>query len=691
MKEIPSFDSFVDRFRSRFTSYETREQQETMWHEIKMAFEKGEAIAIEAPTGTGKTYGYSVPVVYMLLVSALTKKEHPKVVLSTYTISLQEQLIRDLEVLQSVYNEIMREHGQTKKLQIINLKGVSNYFCELRFQQLKSLLSEQTTEKVEDKLKNGTPRTKQDIGKHFKSKEWEQVKVDGCQSDTCPFYHSCDYAKTYESIGDADITVTNHAVYFYRKFYSVDAWDGLKFVVFGEAHKLEKVILHSSSEEVGETKPEEWLEQGVALAKQLEADAELASVWKQKHASSQQLEIFRSFMNQIKDTKRTTFRIEQTSFSREQGIRTLHNLGKWAHNMYSDWVSTFLTKEQQEDSDVRNMIFPWYKSMQAVQRIMDILLHRIDGRTGLPLKEVKIAERVSFWFTRYVYEQQGEEQATLSVHATRENFGDIGDLFPTGTVFTSGTLAQNGSCNAFTSRILYAKDKNTSTIVSRPLNRDIVLSSPFDLPAQTKVHIHPSINPKVYDEEVYFQELLEEIPKLLTLGTQKSFVLFTSSKFMWRVFRALRDELECIPTYNNQSMQLWIQTPTNYKDVIRSFQDSSVRSILFGLYTYFEGVDLKKDSLTQVILTRLPYSVPDDPIQEILSRNHSYSDWEALIRYEQAYGRLIRTLEDYGMFHVLDKRALYLGKRQFVTVFQERGIPLTTDYEEMERFYRINR
>ncbi|KZD66348.1 ATP-dependent DNA helicase [Bacillus cereus] len=691
MNEIISYKEFQEMFKSSFKSYEERDQQQIMWDAIADAFEHEKRIAIEAPTGTGKTFGYSVPAVYQQLVNYLKEKETPKVILSTFTISLQEQLMKDLEVLKDVYDSVMKKAGETKRLKIVNLKGVSNYFCQLRYLQNQSLLGDYPEEEITRLINKNKPKTFQDFGKHFSTKQWNQVKVESCQSHSCPFYSNCDYAQAHKETEEADILVVNHALYFYRLFYSPQKWDGASFVVFDESHKLEKVILEAATIAIDENYPAELVEQGLALVEQLGLDKESLDDWKGTYKEHVSIYQFLTMLNSLKQKKERSFRLDGTSLSKAEMVNCLFQLNRWANQMYLDWIKTFLTDEMREDPDVKDAVSPWYFNIQKIGRMLQLLLvTNSDGQGSQTKPKIELRNDIAIWFSKYEYERAGEECISITVHASPEQIHMLGDLFETGTVFTSGTLSQGGSCKPFASRILHQISETGETI-PKHLDADIVLSSPFDLQTQTIVNINTHINPRSLDKSQYEQQLIDEIPKLLSIGTQKSFVLFTSNATMWKVFKELKDEITFMDTYNGQPVEIWIQNKTNYKDVIRSFQNPNVRTVLFGSYTYFEGVDLKRDALTQVILTKLPYSVPSDPIQGILSQEKNFTDWEACIRYEQAYGRLIRTMEDYGAFHVLDKRAVYLARRQFIGMFKEKGIRITGDIEEVKRFFELNR
>jgi ATP-dependent DNA helicase DinG len=271
-------------------------------------------------------------------------------------------------------------------------------------------------------------------------------------------------------------------------------------------------------------------------------------------------------------------------------------------------------------------------------------------------------------------------------------------LFAPGAVFTSGTLAQLGSCRPFAERLRL--DVDTA--------REAVLSTPFPLAERTRVYVSKGTDPK---SSSYEADLEREILALLDAGEKKTFVLFSSLKLMnslyMRIERQLRkrwpDQLlvdgnlkrpvtprrKASPSLDadeaQQPIRLWLQDKYNKDKVIQSFENPNERSILFGSLSFFEGIDLRGEALTQVILTRLPFAHFEHPIQQILNQHANYSEWEAVLRLEQAYGRIMRGMKDYGTFAVLDRRIVQ--HPAFMKWFEQEQIPVVTEVDEVATFY----
>jgi ATP-dependent DNA helicase DinG len=267
-----------------------------------------------------------------------------------------------------------------------------------------------------------------------------------------------------------------------------------------------------------------------------------------------------------------------------------------------------------------------------------------------------------------------KDNQKLSFKVTPKNLNNIKLPFVRGTLLTSGTLAEKGkTCLPFAERL------------NLTLQTDKVLPTPFSLKDRTLVYASRTVSPKSSD---YENQLEQEIFELITKGEMKTFVLFTSNDTMGKMHANLKYFIEQHAMSLGEKVEVWLQDKSNYEEVMNSFKNPDVRTVLFGTYTYFEGIDLKNESLTQVILTRLPFSVPDHPIQQLLDRNSNFSEWEANIRFEQAFGRLIRTTNDYGTFAILDSRIYFNHNKSFLELFKNENVTVTDDINDIEAFYK---
>jgi len=656
-ESVSYLQQVLDEMKKEIKGFEVRPQQFTMMEETLKAMRDGKKAAIEAPTGTGKSFGYLLPFVAQ-------KLESPefRITINTYTIALQAQLQKDIEVAKRVYNRIAKRNGMMKTdLHTVILKGNSNYFCEYRYDQIRDEdLTLSLTDEIDNILNEDGVRDKQRFGTLMSPKNWELVQVDGCLKRDCPFRKECTYFQHYSQISSFDIVVANHALFFARFLYSDRFWEPFDFHIFDESHKLERGLLDASTYALSMRIIDGWLFQGVRFAEAMKAPASDIEAWRQMWQndetyleSKKWFADFQDFFKADKQKKTNTtsahldtMKVDPTDI--KWWVKRLH---EWQKKMYDNMVKDVLEFVPNKDED---------KEYQKAQKTWVMNLLNLKSFSDLSNKDDKGELWVDIEYN----------QPHLKV--TPQHIGMIPTPFDRGVLLTSGTISQNGSCQALSKRL------------NVKLDSDIVLPTPFPLKDQTLVYFDTDINPKAGAFK-WKDQMQQKIEQLLQAGEQKTFVLFTSDKVM----REMYDRL--LPFMYNLSgtkpLQTWLQEKgnVNYNDVIASFRDESVRSILFGTYTYFEGIDLKGKALTQVILTRLPYS-PLHPIQDILEKNSGYGHWEAHVRFEQAFGRLVRTATDYGTFSVLDNRVSYL--QGFKEIFERDGIPTTTRIEDIFQFYQ---
>lgn len=647
MEDLEILHQVINKMNHFIPGFEPRKEQIQMMESVFQAMNEDKKAAIHAPTGTGKSLAYILPFVAKKIIDP-----DFRMTISTYTISLQEQLKKELELANSLYVSVKKDLQLEKQPFRWNInKGKSNYFCYHRFLESENMIPKTLFEKVENQFQalsiNESRLDKQNFNLTIRSDQWDEMNVNTCKQDSCPYKKDCTFYKDYFS--PADLVIVNHSLFFARHFFVDGSWDYFQFHIFDEAHKLEKEILNSSTQDLSLRKVEFWVFQAVNIANKHGIDDERINEWaRSQFYEHQVISVFRSGLEKL------AVRINEPSIAFEKTNVPLSNIKKmfltiqkWQKIMHETFLKQVVQYESLDlDSSLKEEVDVWGKNLLELNEFLSVLEK----------------EHSLFWLEK--------TNNSVSFKVTPKRIDTIPTPFTKGTAFTSGTLAQNNSCLSFAKRL------------NVDLDIDLALSTPFSLNEQTLAYISKTTNPKSSD---YLTQLEKEIFELITKGDMKTFVLFTAEEPMKKMYEKLKKPLEDYAKIHYGEIDIWLQDPTNYKKVVSSFKELDKRSVLFGTLTYFEGIDLKEESLTQVILTRLPFSVPTHPVQEILDQEYQYSKWEATIRFEQAFGRLIRSTNDYGSFAVLDNRILRF--KAFLDVFTQEGVPITHSLDDIEDFH----
>lgn len=649
-----TLERVINELKKEIPQFEIRTEQKEMMEATYEAMTNEGKLAVHAPTGTGKSLGYLVPA-----VAAKMTNPSFRMSISTFTLSLQDQLIHDLELMEKIYKRLT---GRT--LHTVVLKGKQNYICEKNFYE--AAVEDELPIGVVDKVKKGLERLKgeglsldrQSLGVKTTAGQWEFITPSTCTGEACPFHRECTFFEHHGRLAQADFIATNHSLFFKRHFFVKDAWSDVTFQVFDEAHKLEPVLLGAQTFDLSNEVIRNWVFRGANLAKKYQIPEDQVDTFVQTFLlENETIRSFYAYSTQIGSAfSKPSVAFDKLGESEVVFKEMVHRIASWSQEMYRYFVQEFVTdefKKRKDFSSFREQFKFWASSLMGLKEFTRIYF-------SATAPGVLWCEKT--------------KRGDVVFHVTVRSIDDIEDIFPKPLLLTSGTLAVQGSCLPYATRI------------HADVDRELVLKTPFDLTSKSIVYVSEKANPK--ERTHYETHLHQEISDLLELGDRKSFVLFTSKEQMKRSYELLTPHLQERSAARGETLDVWIQDDENGNAVLSSFQNPDRRSILFGTLKYFEGIDLKRDALTQVILTKLPFANPDHPIQEILGQNHEYANWEALVRFEQAFGRLIRTQGDYGSFAILDNRVSKPFFRQFLELFQHEGIQVTSDLHDIATFYQ---
>lgn len=592
-------------FAKRIENYTVRESQVAMASAIEGTIADKQTLLAESGTGTGKTFAYLVPA----LLSGR------KSLVSTGTKHLQEQLFhRDIPL-------VLKTLGLNAKVSL--LKGRSNYLCLHRMMLTRG--SARRLDKVQlaelEAISSWQPITKSgDIGDLNEvpedSRIWPTVTstVDNCIGQNCSYFEDCYVNKARKAAMTSEVVVVNHHLFFADKALKDDGFGALlpdvETVIFDEAHQIPDIASN-------------FLGNSFSSWQVMELAGDTRAAELKEKSLIPKLILLADELDKVTADYRLSLGLNERRVGWEDLVDEIPNLPKKLLSL-AEKLTEF-AEVLEKASVAGEALTRCYE--RALELSQDC--HKLAGDSNLDdvVRWVEVARR------------------TFRIHETPLNIGDALNAYfgnkDQARVFTSATLSVDGDFTHYQQLVGLSSDTPHST-----------WESPFDYFNQAVLYVPEGMPlPK---EDGFADALFEKVLPILQASQGAAFVLFTSFRIMQQFEEKLADYEFNILTQGN----------TSKREMLKAFVEKP-NSVLLGTMSFWEGVDVPGDALRCVIIDKLPFESPFDPV--IKARLNAmqnggqnpfmnYQVPRAVITLRQGAGRLIRSSQDKGVLMICDGR-----------------------------------
>jgi Rad3-related DNA helicase len=638
----------------RLPWYQPRASQREMARIVTNHIGEAKSAVIEAPTGTGKSLAYLIPAV----------RSGKKTIISTAKIALQEQIF---------YKDIPFVQKHIQDFKAVILKGMGNFLC---LDRLKAYREENQDSKELDDLEEALLGHGDFEKLSFRSNL--QPKINGnleeCTGKDCPFYKDCFYYSIKREAKEADVIVINHTMLALDIALGGRLLPACDVLIIDEAHELEE-------------RTREFLSIKVTIGR-------FVSLYKNKHVRSaishndldamrnKATDLFRSIDHHLAEYEKQKVLIKELPEGRDLFII----LGEFRKQLQAkqelleeeaNIISTQPAMSEEEKEEKKAKLKAKRKEVADHKKLVDRTDRlKFDTRkvcTPCPPEEIRLVSK--------------SDNGFLEISCYPIDMSKIlkKELFDKHEVIIGDEIIPKNTSIICTSATLCATENNFDFFIKRVgMEPNVARTLPhvFDYQENALLYVPKDIKQPEWnnqrDQERYENQVAERMQQLVEYSQGRAFLLFTSRKMMNAVHSRLR-----VP------YQILKQDDLPKSEMIKQFKEKP--SVLLGVASFWEGVDIPGQDLSLVVIDKIPFNVPTDPIYQgiinlIKQRGENKADYDipyVTIKLKQGAGRLIRAHTDRGVIAILDQR---MHKYSKILTAMPPAIR-TTNIADVDRFF----
>lgn len=700
--------------------FESRAQQKDMMRNVLEAFNERQVALIEAGTGTGKSMAYLIPA----LLWAIHTGE--RVLISTNTINLQEQLLyKDIPALCKALNISVKA---------VLVKGMGNYVCKRKLEEteqerlLLSLAERDELEYIYAWDSNTNEGSRASMQKNPSAAMWDKIgaEKDTCNNVECPHFQECHFFKARKVAGDAHILIANHNLLFADLSVRADTNNyggpavlpNYSRIILDEAHHIEDVATAYFAEELS------WMDllrtlariasdkQGTVQGKLPQLKKKLEEVYS-NHLPKEVSNILGRINLDLTASRKEVLQASSEAFrglhaflprpddlnNNEQKLRLLAE-----HHSSPEWTNSVLPKAKHLvestvryaqsltslENDLKSLNNDrFHEASKSIRFELAALTQRL--HTAAMLLDQFVSSQPPSSKVRWIETQILKTMTNVNIVDAELDVSSalVEYLFKpfASVVLCSATLSTNKKFSFVRQRLGL-----TSHHLPEKGITENIYESPFDYAKQALLAI--PVNMPSPLEATFLPAAIDAIWETIQASRGAAFVLFTSYTMLKQCYEKMASR------FNENRYILLKQGDDNRQALLNKFK-STDRAVLFGTDSFWEGVDVSGEALRCVIIVKLPFKVPTEPITQArtdaLSANgrdpfFEYSLPNAIVKFKQGFGRLIRHKKDRGCIVCLDSRLLTkrYGK-QFLNSLpqcQQLFVPIAQLTDQLRAFYK---